>query len=66
MPLAFQPQDRKVYQHWIDTILEEASDKLNNWESSFVENMQTCLNLYGKLTEGQANKLESIYAEKCP
>ena len=62
----WKPQPREVYQHWIDTILAEASDKLNDWESSFIENIQTSLSLYGRLTEKQADKLERIYAEKTP
>jgi len=66
MPPIWQPQSREVYQHWIDTILEEASDELNDWESSFIANIQTTLSIYGKLTEAQAEKLENIYAEKTP
>jgi len=59
----WKPQPREVYQEWIDTIITEASDDLNDWESKFIESIQRHL-YYGDLTEAQAEKLESIYVEK--
>jgi len=65
MPLIWKHQPREVYQGWIDVIMTEASDELNDWESSFLDSIQKHL-YYGDLTESQAEKLESIYVEKCP
>lgn len=60
----WKPQSKEVYQHWIDTIMNEASDKLTNWETDFVDNISTQLLYRGTLTQYQAEKLEQIYAEK--
>lgn len=59
----WKPQPREVYQAWIDTILTEASDDLNDWELKFIESIQKHL-YYADLTEMQAEKLEDIYVEK--
>lgn len=64
MSKIYKPQSKEVIQSWIDAILEEASDKINDWEANFIDSIQTSLNRYGKLTEAQENKLENIYAEK--
>ena len=64
MPFAWQRQDRDVINHWINTILEEASDSLNEWETNFVNDMQMRLQNGWSWTEAQEKKLESIYAEK--
>jgi len=60
----WRPLHRKIYQHWIDVILEEASDDLDSWESSFIASIQQYLYMGKDLTEPQAEKLESIYVEK--
>jgi len=60
MPLVWKPRDREILQHWIDVILDEASDELNDWESSFMDSIQIHLS-NGSLTKDQEDKLEQIY-----
>lgn len=62
MAKIWEPQPTLVYQHWIKDILEESSDKLSDWESSFIENVESQLR-YRNLTQAQAEKLESIYVK---
>lgn len=62
MGTVWKPQPIEVYKDWIDSIETEASDRLNDWESTFVSNIRERL-LYGPLTEAQADKLESIYVK---
>jgi len=57
----WKPQEAKVYQDWIDTIFDEAESELNDWERTFLDDIQKWLNKTSKLTEKQADKLESIY-----
>lgn len=60
----WKPQEKIVYDNWIAIIIAEAQDQLNDWEIKFIESIGLRL-LSGKdLTQGQAEKLESIYAEK--
>jgi len=63
MSLIWKPQLIEVYQEWIDAIVNEASDELNDWENTFVESMQGRLDNGWNLSENQANKLEQIYAK---
>lgn len=60
----WKPQPIEVYLHWINTILTEASDKLNDWETTFIASIQMKLDGRRNLTQAQAEKLETIYAEK--
>ncbi len=62
----WKPQPREVYLEWINTISEEASDNLNNWETSFVDSIRQQLLTGRTLTKLQAEKLEVIYVEKTP
>lgn len=62
----WKPQPFEVLQNWIDTILEEASDELNDWETRFVDDMRIKVLNKWPLTQAQEEKLESIYAEKTP
>lgn len=64
MAQIWKPLDISVYKAWVETIVTEASDDLNSWETSFIESISTRLNSGRNLTELQAEKLESIYAEK--
>ena len=64
MAKMWSPQSPEVLRHWVDTILMEASDKLNDWESTFIENISYKLDLKMRLTQVQEEKLESIYVEK--
>ena len=63
MSLIWKPQLIEVYQEWIDAIVNEASDELNDWENTFIDVMQDRLDSGWNLTENQANKLEQIYAK---
>ncbi len=64
MSRIWQSQPREVLQSWIDAILEESSDELNDWESHFINDMAIRIANDWPITEGQERKLESIYAEK--
>lgn len=60
----WKPVSRETIQHWIDTILNEAQDKLNSWELKFVSDMENKIYNSWSWTEAQERKLEQIYAEK--
>ena len=64
MPPPWKPQPFEVLQNWIDTIIEEASDTLTDWETKFVDDMRIRVGNKWPLTQTQEEKLESIYAEK--
>lgn len=64
MSKVWQPQSIEVYKHWVNTIIDEASDDLTEWESDFVDSISHRLELGNNLTEPQAVKLESIYSNK--
>lgn len=64
MAKIWEPQPIEVYKDWVESILSEASDELSDWESSFVENIGKRLDYGNNLTQLQAEKLESIYANK--
>lgn len=64
MARIWEPQPIQVYQKWIEDILTEASDNLNDWETTFVASIQMRLDTGRNLTQNQAEKLETIYAEK--
>ena len=60
----WQPQPFEVLQQWIDTIQDEASDKLSNWEINFMENISSRVASKWPLTQRQEEILEKIYSEK--
>lgn len=55
---------RDALKHYIDTILEEASDELNDWETKFIDDMQIRITNGWPTTQAQEEKLEQIYAAK--
>lgn len=63
MAKLWQPQDRKVYGEWVSAILAEASDRLSDWENSFMSSIDDLLTRGRDLTQAQAEKLESIYTK---
>lgn len=63
MAQMYRPYDESTYREWIDAILSEASDELTDWESSFVESLQTQLNYNSNFSQAQTEKLERIYAK---
>lgn len=60
----WEPKSVDLLKSWVDSIMKEASDELSDWESRFVDDMNTRLEKGYVLTEFQENKLEEIYAEK--
>ncbi len=64
MPPIWKPQPFEVLKHWVDTIIDEASDSLNDWETKFIDEMQIKIINKWSLTQAQEEKLESIYAQK--
>lgn len=60
----WQPKQSTTLRHWVETILFEASDKLTEWETTFIDDIQKRLDLSRPLTQSQEEKLEAIYAEK--
>lgn len=51
------------HNQWLNDILLEASDKLNDWEIGFLDNIELQLNLKIPLSLAQEQKLEQIYAK---
>jgi hypothetical protein len=66
MPRIWQQQSWEVLQSWIDAIIEEASDELNDWETKFIEDMAIRVANKWSLTQRQEEILERIYADKTP
>lgn len=64
MSKIWKPQSIETLKYWIDTILDEASDELNDWETKFIEDMRIRVMFGNYVSETQEKKLESIYAEK--
>lgn len=64
MARIWKQQPFEVLQQWIDDIIEEASDDLNDWETKFIDDMTIRVANKWSLTQSQEEKLESIYAEK--
>jgi hypothetical protein len=61
MPEIWKAQSTLVYNNWINSIIEESSDKLNEWETDFLDSLQNRLNRGNNLTQNQAEILERIY-----
>ncbi len=59
----WKPQSIEVYKSWCETIAEEASDNLTNWENEFVTSILERLHSGRNLTEPQATKLEQLYSK---
>lgn len=64
MPTIWEPRPWEVLESWVEAILAEASDELNDWESHFIEEMAIKITNRWHLTPAQERKLESIYADK--
>lgn len=60
----WKPQSRETIKHYYDTIIEEASDELNDWELRFITNIGSRILNGCDLTEAQEKKLEDIYVER--
>ena len=57
-------QGTEIVKSWYYTILDEAEEKLNDWERTFMESIRWKVDNHSVLTDRQYEKLESIYAEK--
>ena len=57
-------QTPQVVRSWFEAVMDEAEEKLNDWERNFMAKIQWKVENYMELTENQYNKLEEIYAEK--
>lgn len=64
MSKIWQPKDNSTLKDWFDTICDEASDKLTEWETNFIDSIQYRINGGLNLSERQEQTLERIYAEK--
>lgn len=63
MPPVWRPKDNDTLKIWVNTILDEASDRLTPWETKFMDDMLHRVSMKQPLTQGQEEKLEQIYAE---
>lgn len=59
----WKPQPNDTHKHWVEAILAEALDKLNDWETNFMEDISTIVLNGRTLTESQEKKLEQLYAK---
>jgi hypothetical protein len=57
----WHPYDKSTYESWINAILDEASDELTDWESSFVKSLKNQLKYNSNFSRAQSEKLERIY-----
>lgn len=64
MPAIWKPQPKEVLISWIEAIVDEASEKLSEWETNFVNSCYDQLQYKSSLSEKQEKILEKIYAEK--
>ncbi len=63
MAKIWKPQTFETLSYWIDDIIEEASDRLNSWETTFVEDIKIKVDNKWPITQAQEEKLESIYTK---
>ena len=64
MPPIWKPQPNEVLQKWVDDVITEASDDLNEWETNFINDMKIRIDNRWELTRTQQDRLEQIYADK--
>jgi len=63
MSQIWKPKPIAVYIQWVVDIAEESSEKLSDWENTFIESVYTRLEYGTQLTEAQAKKLEELYVK---
>jgi hypothetical protein len=59
----WHPYDAQTYELWLDAIIDEASDQLNDWESKFINDMQNQLRFNSNFTRNQSDMIEKIYTK---
>lgn len=57
-------QGTEIVKSWYYAILDEAEEKLTDWERTFLDSIKWKIDNHSILTDRQYDKLESIYAEK--
>lgn len=60
----WNPQSNEVLKSWVEAIIDEASDDLNDWETKFIHDIQIKVANNWSLTQKQEETLERIYADK--
>lgn len=55
-------QPPRIHREWLDKVINEAQDKLNRWETTFIESIERQLDMRVPLSQAQEEKLESIYS----
>lgn len=50
---------------WLMEAVTDDIDKLTEWEQGFVQNVEAVFRRSGSLSDGQYDKLEKIYEERC-
>lgn len=60
----WKPKDNATLKEWVEAVIDEASDDLNDWETNFIEDMRIKIEAGMTLTQAQEEKLEKIYANK--
>lgn len=63
MAEVWKPKDPSLLRSWLEAVLLEASDSLNDWEKNFINSIEERLDKGFRLSESQEQKLEQIYAE---
>ena len=63
MAEVWKSQSPDIYKAWLQTILDEATDELSNWETKFIDDITSKVMNGWALTQFQAEKLEEIYAK---
>lgn len=59
----WKPLTRETYELWVNAVFDEASDKLTDWETNFMENMRNQLDYNSNLSKAQSDTLERIYTK---
>lgn len=59
----WKPYDAQTYEMWVAAIKDEASDRLTDWETNFVENINNQLDYNANLSKAQSDTLERIYTK---
>ena len=59
----WKPKDKSIYNQWINEIITKG-ESLTEWEVDFITSIRKYLKFGNNPTQAQAEKLESIYANK--
>jgi hypothetical protein len=59
----WKPYDKETYEMWLDAIVNEASNELNDWETKFINDMRTQLAYNSNFTHNQSDQIEKIYTK---